>query len=1150
MIAKDPASAANAAQRPAVDPASGAWVMASAGSGKTRVLIDRLLALLLRPDARPERILCITYTRAAAAEIRNRLAAQLAAWAVVPEVDLARRISALTAADPVAVPPPEPETIARARSLFARTLDTPGGLAIDTIHGFCTRVIQRFPIEAGVAPGVAVLDEPAQSELLRTARDKVLARALAGDPFIDRAFAVIGDRLNADEVDRLLQDILRRREQIQAVAPYDGDGDPLATAERISRAVMDALGLVDEPSVAVVEQEAAAWVARHRDALEGLAHALHVRGGKEASGSAARIDAYFRGDGDLAELSLAVLTVENRIPKKPRFGRIDPFALVFAQRMERFHEDRVRAHAFERSVAALRIGWAVSRVYEEAKAAAFAVDYDDLIQITRALLAGDGAAAWAMFKLDEGIDHILLDEAQDTSPAQWDIVAELTREMLAGVAERHRTLFVVGDKKQSIYSFQGARPERFETLRNAFLSRATEVAWPLASVDLDWSYRSTDAVLRVVDAVFTPPAMRVGMVAADETLRHRAVRQGQGGLVELWPSVTVDKDHADESWAPPTARREALDATETLADLVARRLARMIADGERLDSLDRPMRAGDILILLRKRGRLMAALVRRLTQVGLAVAGTDRMALTTHLAVRDMLAFGRFLVQPGDDLALATVLVGPLGGLDHDQLLAVANPRPGSLWAALRDHAAREPTLAPVTDWLRQWLAVVDRAPPHELFARMLAEGGRARLRAAFGAECDEPLDEFLSACLDREADGPPSLQRMLDWFARTTREIKRDQAEATRDEVRVMTVHGAKGLEAPVVVLADGFANPLATTRMLVDTPVDGRGELPLFAKSKEDLVPVTETACQAADEADRREHRRLLYVALTRARDRLYVTGVEPTKKVEGFWYDAVAAGMDRLAETVSVDVLLDGGAKWGPVRRFALPQTTAPEADRPVLGAAAMVAVLPDWARTAVAPEVGAPRAIRPSESQAPGSRSPVADPAAMRRGRLVHRLLQSLPDLAAADRAPAARRFLAHPAHGLGVAAVEELLGEVMAVIAEPAFAAVFADGSRAEVPIVGTVGGRAVIGRIDRLAVTDRAVLIVDFKTNRPPPRDLDQVDPAHLDQLALYRALVTQLYPDRPVEAALLWTDLPALMPVPGSRLDQALDRIGATTPP
>jgi ATP-dependent helicase/nuclease subunit A len=1114
--------AATREQRLAIDPALSVVVAASAGTGKTHVLTNRVLRLLLDGNA-PGKLLCLTFTKAAAAEMANRINATLGAWARIDDEALIKALVELCGPRLV-----DDALLVHARQLFARVLDDPTGLRILTLHAFCQAVLARFPLEADVPPHAQVLDERTAPELLLEARAGMIEAVRdAPDAPLGRAFAEVTRHVEDNGFAALIEALMTdRRRLVRLQEAHGGQTNTVA-------AIWRALGLPPESDDAAVLAAGLADTALDRRQLECAADAL--AGGSEAEAQrGARIRAFLAAAERTAQWDDycdVFLTKEGpprvHLVTRPTETRAPGIAAALRDEQQRIVAlvARLKAIGLGRaSSALLAVAAALFARYDVLKQRRAALDYDDLILHARDLLGRPELAPWVLYKLDGGIDHILIDEAQDTSPEQWDLVRALSAEFFAGQGAREgrRTVFAVGDAKQSIFSFQGAAPESFAAWARDLGEQVAGIGRRFAELPLDLSFRSAPAVLALVDRVFAGPA-RDGL--GEVAINHRAHRSGAAGLVELWPVFETEAGDEVDSWAPPLERHDRKSSLDRLAEQVVATIAGWIGR-EPLPSRGRAVRPGDIMLLVRRRNALIDAIVRGLKARGVPVAGADRMRLTEQIAVMDLVALGRFLVLPEDDLSLAEALKSPLFGFDDDDLFALAWARRGTLWQALQAKAPERPRFATAAGELGELLARADFLPPHELYAELLsARGGRRRLMQRLGLDAADARDEFLGQALAYERQHAPSLQGFLHWLERGETEVKRDP-EQRRDEVRTMTVHGAKGLQAPIVILPDTCQMPQPRTSLLwTDTAMLWSPRIALDD-------PVAAAARAAAKAAERREYHRLLYVALTRAEDRLYVCGYAgPRGPDEGCWYRLVEAAMQR-GEAVP----------WphgGQLRRFSDPQTGAirTEADTAPL---AVPPGLPDFVGP-VAAEPVPPRPLAPSRptGSEPAVRSPLAERGAdrFRRGRLLHRLLQGLPALPPAARPAAARQLLASPLHRLGPEERETLIAEALAVLADPAFAAVFGPDSVAEAPIVGRVGDTTVSGQVDRLLVGQDEVMVVDFKTDRPPPNSAETVAPVYLRQMAAYVAALRAVYPGKAVRAALLWTDAPRLMPLPEALL-------------
>lgn len=1132
-------------QHRASDPAVSAWVSANAGSGKTFVLAQRVIRLLL-DGTDPAKILCLTYTKAAAANMANRVFGRLASWTTLEDAALEKEIRA------TGVKRVDAKRLARARKLFAEALETPGGLKVQTIHAFCTRLLQQFPFEADVAAHFEVLDETQQKQMIETIRlDVLLAAAAKPDSAEGKALATIITLASDFSFQLALAEAIQERERVTEWLDRAGGIDG-AMAE-----LSQALGIAADDSIECVERDLLERSLMSPEEWPALIAAL-AQGSSNDAEQARRLEAMHPATGP--ERYAALLTIfctgegtprSNIVTKRVR-DRHPDLCKRFVDEQKRFCAllDRRRAViARTRTGALMTLASAVIARYRTEKEARGRLDYDDLISKTGDLLSRV-SAAWVHYKLDLGIDHLLIDEAQDTSPEQWDIVERLVAEFAAGAGARGtlaRSIFAVGDDKQSIFSFQGADPREFHEKQVRFKRTFEAAAIEWRDVRLAYSFRSNDSVLTAVQHVFAARDM-FGSVTTDEAgiSAHLALPDAAPGLVEIWPLVEPEKRNETKPWDQP------FDKTSETSPRV--KLARQIAKAVKLwiDRKDQvgtgkerhAVRPGDILVLVRQRGPLFEAIIRALKNDGIEVAGADRLVLTEHIAVMDLLALADAILLPEDDLALATVLKSPLIGLTEEELFALAFDRKGGLRTALNEGRPE------IARRLESIARDAQHLPPFAFYANLLGAGGaRKRLLSRLGPEANDVIDEFLNLALAYESRETPSLQGFAAWLRTASAEIKRDM-EIARDEVRVMTVHGAKGLEAPIVILADTTTEPqgpIQHQRRLLDLPArdaaPGTPDRIVWTPNKREDTPPIEAARTTTVGEAIGEYRRLLYVAMTRAADRLVVCGsVGLVRRPQGCWYDLIVGALkphcsEEPADFGEGSVLRYRKTPSRPetLSLFDLPPEQPPPRDRP------------DWL-TRVVPDEAPFAPLSPSQlydDTAPIARAgATARRQAMARGTVMHRLLQSLPAIASEHRADAARRYLAGKSRDFTADEAGDLARKALALVEHPDFAALFSGQARAEVPIVGRVGNRTVAGVVDRLVVTADAILIADHKTNRESPRTLDKVPAGYVAQLALYRAVLAKLYPEKTIRAALVWTEVPDLMEISAAAMDAALARV------
>jgi ATP-dependent helicase/nuclease subunit A len=1130
-------------QHTASDPALSAWVSANAGAGKTHVLAQRVIRLLLQRHD-PAKILCLTFTKAAAANMANRIFATLRDWIALDDDQLDEALAETGARAGGA------EQRQEARRLFARALETPGGLKVQTIHGFCTRLLQQFPFEANVPARFRVLEDMEQRQLLEQIRRAVLFEA-SNDPGsrMGQALTAIISAVSDYTFQEGLDEAIRERDRVQGWLADAGGLDEAAA--QLSRR----LGIEPQETLEGIEAEMVDGPHLPREQwleVEGICRTgtsndqSQARRLQEAAAATGRtrveiyLAIFFTGDGPRKSILTGSL-----VRKHPDLAR----------RLDSERDDRLPALCVRRNAAMIRdrtmaliaIASEVIGRYRREKNRGGLLDFDDLIARTRDLLRNVDAG-WVHYKLDLGVDHVLIDEAQDTSPEQWDIIRMFVAEFTAGAGARgavNRTVFAVGDHKQSIFSFQGAEPEAFDRAKHHFDNAYRNAGLPFHPIDFRYSFRSAPLVLQAVDAVFLQPDAHKGLRADPVATEHEAVRAAAPGLVELWGLVQPEKTEEKETWDEPFDTTSETSPRVVLANMIRDAVRLWLKRGDLVGDGDKrhALRPGDILILVRQRGPLFEAIIRALKSSDIAVAGADRLQLVDHIAVMDLLALGDALLHPRDDLALATVLKSPLFGVSEEELFRLAREGQRPLRAAVR---SLMPELGKRLD------ALTDDAltsSPFAFYARLLGSGGRRDFLARLGNEANDALDEFLNLALAYESRETPSLQGFVHWLRTASTEVKRDM-EIARDEVRVMTVHGAKGLEAPVVVLADTITEPAGPTLhqpKLYSLPpehdVPHTPDRIAWMPNRRQDIKITEDARATMIEDSENEYRRLLYVAMTRAADRLIVCGAAgKNKNPPGCWYELIERGLEASDELTAEPGDIEGQT----VRRFRkFENEAAAPVDR---SQPAGPDTSPEWLRRDAEPEASPLQFIRPSdfESEPRPLSATAADTdrsRALARGTHIHRLMQSLPDVPATGRLAAARNYLARQ-HELDDSDREEIAASVLRLLGDLQFDRLFLPGSRAEVSIVGKVGDKYVSGQVDRLVVSPDHVMIVDYKSNRPAPRDLAEAKAKHagyVRQLALYRAVLSRLYPGHPVRAALLWTDTSNLMEVPAPDLDAAL---------
>lgn len=1137
-----------AKQHQASDPSQSAWVSANAGSGKTHVLASRVIRLLMR-GVQPAKILCLTFTKAAAANMAARIFDTLARWTQLSNDDLSRAIVEIGS------PNPGNAELTVARKLFGRALETPGGLKIQTIHAFCERLLHSFPFEANVPSRFEVAGELIQAELLQRARNHVLAEANSGKGRLAANAQRIAEECGAEAFEDLIKEAMEN-----TVGSILRTRQPQVLTEALRRS----LGLAKERDSGAIEREIAEFglspkrwseiaeqlekgTADDKDQAKRLRQTLdHYRSLPSGGSFDAFLDAY----------SSIFFTTDKKGERKGRerlitngLAKANPEILNDLcneqQRLARLCGERKAAATLDRSRALIEIATAIFERYAAEKAARGILDFDDLIEKSLGLLDRSDAS-WVLFKLDAGIDHILVDEAQDTSERQWRILESLSSEFASGAGQvaHARTFFAVGDEKQSIFSFQGAEPKMFDAMRRKFERRSMAARQRFEDVRLTFSFRSGPGVLSAIDTIFEHGNHREGLVAPGEIwMPHQALKQ-LPALIELWPLIPPPEADDPREWALPLDLPGEQDPANIVAGRVAQKIAHLIDPGSQEFVRDsqtlrpRPVRPGDILILVRKRGPFFEAMIRALKKKKIPTAGADRLDLTGHIAIMDLVAAGRASLLPDDDLTLASVLKSPLIGLNDDDLLALAPCRKASLFDALR--ASAEARHIEAAAKLDRWRARKGGGP-FAFYASLLgADGGRREIEARLGAEACDAIDEFLRLALAHEETNAPSLAAFLNDIEGLDYSVKRDM-ESAENAVRVMTVHAAKGLEAKIIFIPDTCRVPSANHDpqiFVLDTKIPGEKTIAWSPKKDCDCDPVAD-ARKKARGAAMEEYRRLLYVALSRAEERLYIAGFHGARKPDGgCWAKMIEAALANDPHIRTVPAFWD--AQESILRRVSAGSGAPAGLDLAMGQIRAGPPSLPEWLFRPPPAEAQARSRISPSKLLALPERQKRE---ALRRGRLIHSLLQYLPGVAPAGRRGAALAFLSARADPLDQDAREKLAQEALDIIGLPELSALFGPGSKAEVPVAGRVGAGpqslSVAGRVDRLAVAEAEVLVADYKTGSPCA--LEDTPAGLIAQLALYRAVLAPLWPDKTLRMLLIWTQGARVVWIPAERLDAAL---------
>jgi ATP-dependent helicase/nuclease subunit A len=1066
------------------DPSISVWVSASAGTGKTKVLTDRVLRLLLT-GAAPHKILCLTFTNAAAAEMLHRINKELLAFSRISQEDLKTKLYNLLGREARSL------EMTLARTLFKQLLQGHEQIAVQTIHAFCQGILHKFPFEAGVSTGFQVIDEYKSDEVLQKISRIVFSE---NDDSITQALEFVATNLHDSTLNNLLREIINSKVKFKSLI------DRFKNAENYESFLRQEMN----SSPVFIESHYFDYIPVYAQmTFEQLkAKFLTLQGAKRKS-----------------LLSKAE-------------ARADPEqqAALFALQDQVFKMDQAlkTARLIETSKYLFILASNIISKYEEYKECHGFLDYDDLIFLTQKLLGSSEFRQWVLYKLDGGLSHILIDEAQDTSPQQWLIIEALIEEFYSGGQEDERTVFVVGDEKQSIYSFQGASLGAFVGMSKYLKEQMDNVAKPYKVIDLAHSYRSTPAVLNIVASVFArlssmPGDLFSGMSALE------AVRKSHIGRVELWPVVS---GHEKEEifWPLLNPDKVARQPGEQLAQNILLFLKAELSSNRILPSKNRPIEPGDIMILLRKRGRFAGQLIKALEDGGLEVGGIDRLVFTDSLEILDLISVAKFVLQPLDDLNLACLLKSPFFGLGDEELkyLFLALDLEVSADVAkpynLREGSSRETTL-PLWHKLQQapYLEIYQKL---QLFQQIYLKYSMYQFFNIISSENqNDVIKEFLYCVSSFSKSTSTSLQEFILWLEKSEYEIKRDVSSSNK--IRVMTVHGSKGLQAGMVILADTMQKPLSKGKILWTNQE--------IALMKPDKANANNYLTQhkndnASDEY--REYLRLLYVAMTRAEDRLIVAGHSSQKKVqEGSWYDIISNSMTQIdCKEVVYDFCQEAAIVYEDDGGFSAPRATnlsckvlakkeveargsdeekflrslLQEREQQVYGWVALASIF----ATSYAATAG--------DSDRVIANNPLKPKQGLRYGQIFHKIME---DFVRTREDSLAKN---HPMiELLPLAQRAGMVAKIQNLLIDHEFQEILAMSPRTEITIGLDSSNGIEIGRIDLMAKDDQKIIILDYKTDKNP----GDVPDKYKKQLGLYREAIEKLYPCHKVETKILWLE-------------------------
>ncbi len=1097
----------------ASNPLHNVWISASAGSGKTKLLTDRVLRLLIS-GVEPAKILCLTYTKAAAAEMMYRITGELSKWIVFDHSTLKNELAFLTGTIP------DDKVIALARTILIRMLDSKNSIKVQTIHSYCQAVVNKFPIEAGISLQAEILDEQQKQLLLTQTTHHILSDHDSNEYDVVNLRPILN---NIHELSflTLVENALQYKKKLGSIIQANSDIsehifnrlkiDRHLSHEKLFKEFVINFDKVfelykNDINAVLLEQDIdflyllIAFASANIDAKQKLYSKLY--------------DAFYTtthtarksliGSKFIKHYNLVNFLVELR--------------LVMGQYVETSNSYKIAQYTAS-FVYLVRL---VEKYYTSLKQNNAQLDYDDLINITLELFGSNQLLPWIMFKLDAQVEHVLIDESQDISLEQWQIITTLTDNFFydLGKNDLPRTIFIVGDQKQSIFSFQGADPKLFNQVKNQYQHFINECASKLHLIELIKSYRSGEAILRVVDATFNYLNQNDSGAFIDVKSKHIPHKTHINSKVELWMPVLGKqaKPKKDFSWDIRTERKEIYDSAKILAKVIANEVQNYLANNQTL-------KPGDIMILIRKRDRFAEHLVRALKDNDIAVNGLDRIKLNDNIVIKDLLALANFILLPHDDYNLAVLLKSPIITLEEEQLFTLSQRINDSLWDRLRFLSADDQKLLLVYDFLNYFLkeeALQHCVPIYSLYTCLLdIKGVRKNFISRFGLQINEIIDEFLNVCLQFESQNGSSLQRFVSWFVSSNIEIKREINNRIND-IRIMTVHAAKGLQAKMVILADSLSLPRVSKHVIWSEELD----LPLYNGGTKNNNAIYRKTLQQVEMQGMQEYYRLLYVAMTRAEERLVVCGWSSDSSVhKKSWYNTVRFAMEKIGYSMvcknlgGYSVVTDGNSvsdayfysdSTNKVIVEKIVDSYAPEKN--AFEESKVVYDLPDfiWQK----PKITTDNYCSPSTLIAHKvAYSPLDKVVNVHLGLLIHKILEiSMKNKKTISVAQLIKKYAQEYHLKISdkiISNMETLIGELKASLS--ANVRMLPGAS-----IACKVNSLSVHSVIDLLIVTDNEVKIIDYKAVSFV--DITLIPQQYIAQLATYKNLLSRLYIDKKIK--------------------------------
>ena len=1114
-MTEQPIDSANKTKR-ATDPFANVSVFASAGSGKTYLLVHRILKLLLIGVA-PAHILAITFTRKAAAEMQARLMNVLSEWAAASDTQLKNIMQALSH-------PYDDASIAKARKLYEELLFSEQEIRITTFHAFCQDILKRFAIHAGVPAGFRVIEN--NFDIKQDARKQLFNRAQSedNDNLRQALFTLLQHCNSVNNVQLVLDTFIDSRSDWQSYTELQDN--PVAYAEQKLHQQLFSKSLDQESCIAkikpMIRESQDLFTLHASKTFQGYCEKL-ILFLEIADPSYSEIEkivpVYFKSNLQRREIKPSKALEKSLGAEK--MNRLLSLNENICEQLEKLLDHHKKQTLFAFNQAWFYAGSRLIEIYQEIKFKQHCLDFDDLEWYTYLLLNQHENATWVQYKLDQQIQHILIDEFQDTNPTQWKLISPLLDELAIDAHENHRSLFLVGDAKQSIYGFRRANSEL----------QQSAAAWAQENLhadilETDDSYRSSPAIIEFVNQVFSQHHLNL-----ENFNSHSAIQSQLWGKVEVEPLV---KPKELENATPPAQffRNPLLEAPINIendchyyeSQNIARKITSLVSSKTPVstESGTRAIQYCDIMVLARSRSHL-APLELALREENVPFNSTYEKDFLSSLEVQDILALLTYLTQSHNDLALAQVLRCPLYGMSDDDLMQIAIQEETTWHDKLATYAqtAALPLAKQAYDQLQNWRNLANTLPVHDLLDQIYFQSNIVQRYAAsiarnselddlYVIEIQENLISLLQLSLDIDAGRYSSVQSFLHALQKpnASNALVSSIQKSNRNAVQVMTIHSAKGLESPAVFLIDTGPQKAKTRayQAIISWPSNADKPKQFFILGRKDEIDqATQNIVEQQNEKEQLEELNLLYVALTRAKQYLFISGATSKKNQSSSWHSIITNSIKEYNEKA-----------W--IHQFGKPPKIKPTTTKEQKSFISQV----DLSKPFNEPE------------EIAASNIATKDESLANYGTLIHKIFE----LINSDSQHEYQELKTAVEFSLNTAIhpneFESALKEVKACLNAPELREIFqikaGQESFKEVQISYIQNGKICNRILDHLILDNHSAWIIDYKTTQDVDSNTLHVRAnEHLDQIKSYYEAVKKLYPQKSIRASILFTALPAV---------------------